>query len=158
MKKALFLAGMISGLTTIKAQQFISLSKEDCIKTAWKIIGETAMTSKTLAYDKALSPPDTMSIAGFTGTAAPLRLHLKFDSSKQCNLEIWYFNSQSDLNTYLQQVLGDPKWGWKKLNENQYISDFAHQRTLEVPPENSAWQFSVIRSAWTRALYELLTQ
>lgn len=158
MKKALILACMLSGLTTIEAQQFIGLSKQDCIKTSWKLVGETAMTSKTLAYDKAPSPPDTMCVTGFTGIGAPLRLHVKFDSSKQCNLEIWYFNNQLDLNTYLQQVLGDPKWGWKKLNENQYISDFVHQRTLEVPPDNPEWQFSIIRSAWTRTLYDLLTQ
>lgn len=157
MKKRLFVVCMLGLLFTTQAQQYIGLSPVDCTKAAWNSIGKDATIARTLAYDKAPTPPDTMCIAGFAGPAAPLRLHLQFDTTRICNLEVWFFNSESDRNAYLQQTLIDPKWGWKKLNENQYISDFVHQRTLEVPAENSAWKFSVIRSAWTRTLYDLLT-
>ena len=158
MKKGFLIVWLIGFCYTTLAQQYIGLSKSDCNKTAWSDIGKEVKISLALASDKAASPPDTICITGFTGPAAPLRLHLNFDSSRVCNLEVWYFNSESERNAYLQQVLDDRKWGWKKLNENQYISDFAHQRTLEVPPENLQWQFSIIRSNWTRTLYDLLTQ
>lgn len=158
LKTGLFLATMLGFCFLIQAQEYIGLSRFDCIKVAWNRIGEHAKTSSSLSYDNAPTPPDTLCVSGFSGPAAPTRLHVKFDSTRICNLEIWFFNSESDLNAYLQQVLSDPKWGWKKLNENQYISDFAHQLTLEIPPENPDRQFSIIRSAWTRTLYDLLTQ
>ena len=102
MKKNLLLLCILGLFAKIQAQQYIGLSRFDCTKATWNSIGKEATITGTLAYDKALIPPDTMCITGFTGLVAPLRLHLNFDTSRVCNLEVWYFNSESDRNTYLQ--------------------------------------------------------
>lgn len=147
---------MLGFFLSSQAQTYIEQPKRTCLKWLAKSIGKSVRFGD--APTDGPSPLDTLCVTGFSGPASPLRLHLQFDSTSRCNLETYFFSSEADQQAYLQKILSDPKWGWKKLNENQYISDFIHQRTLEVPPENSAGQFSVIRSAWTRTLYDLLTQ
>ena len=73
MKKRLFVVCMLGLLFTTQAQQYIGLSHVDCTKAAWNSIGKNAKFTGA-------SMPDTMCLAGFAGSAAPLRLHLKFDS------------------------------------------------------------------------------
>jgi hypothetical protein len=56
----------------------------------------------------------------------------------------------------LLQILKKEKYGWLRINENQHISGFKHQILLEFQDEKAPYRLQVLRTAWTKELYELL--
>lgn len=87
----------------------------------------------------------------------PVSIIYHFDKEGKCDNELFITGSDNCFTKYLDKVLAVKKYNWKKINENQYISDFASRMVIEIPPENKEWAFTVLRVAWTKQLYDMLT-
>jgi cell division protein FtsX len=81
---------------------------------------------------------------------------LLFDEKGICNIESYQYESKSDFDKKLQQVLGIQTYEWVKINENQFVSNFKGQRLVEILDEASPYQLRILRTAWSKELYELL--
>jgi hypothetical protein len=53
-------------------------------------------------------------------------------------------------------LLAKEKYVWKKINENQYISKFEDKIMIELPTENKSNSITIIRTDWTKILYDIL--
>jgi hypothetical protein len=84
------------------------------------------------------------------------RFIYSFDASKKCQWVQMLTESDSFFTATLEKTLLE-NYNWKKINENQYISDFESHRLIELPADNRKNMFIVFRMDWTRQLYDLLT-
>jgi hypothetical protein len=80
-----------------------------------------------------------------------------FDKSGKCQSEKVIAGCQACFNKYLQATLATKKYGWKKINENQYVSKFSDRRMIELPDEKKNFTFSILRTDWSKEMYELLS-
>jgi hypothetical protein len=74
---------------------------------------------------------------------------------------IWYEEKTTApcatcLTPWLEKVLAEKSYGWKKINEHQYITGFEHKMFLELPPEGEISSFKIFRVEWTKEMYEIL--
>lgn len=79
-----------------------------------------------------------------------------FDEKGLCLTETTITRCDSCHDGYLKVVLDKKKYNWKKINENQYISRFEDNLMIELFPEGEIRSFSVLRTDFTRELYDLL--
>lgn len=81
-----------------------------------------------------------------------------FDAvSGKCSSEKQIASGKKEYNKLLQDLLSQKSFGWKKLNENQYVSKFSVQMLIELPQEENDYSFIIFRTKWTKELYDLLT-
>lgn len=81
-----------------------------------------------------------------------------FDAvSGKCSSEKQIASGKNEYNKLLQELLSHKTFGWKKLNENQYVSKFSAQMLIELPQEENDYSFIIFRTKWTKELYDLLT-
>lgn len=92
------------------------------------------------------------------GASLPAEFIYYFNEKGKCNTEKVVSYCDSCHTKYLNRVLTNEKYGWKKINENQYISDFKHKITLELPADENQQYFVLIYSDWSKELYNLLTE
>ncbi|MFM2138752.1 MAG: hypothetical protein RJA57_1059 [Bacteroidota bacterium] len=59
---------------------------------------------------------------------------------------------------YLYSLLQNKSYGWKQINENQYVSAFAAKLMLELPAEEGPLSFFLYYNNWSKAFYELLVR
>lgn len=82
-----------------------------------------------------------------------------FDKSGICQSEkIISTGCDSCFYDLLKKVLGQTKYEWKKLNENQYVSKYADRMLLEVQAENIPLYYSILRTQWTEEFYKMITE
>lgn len=74
----------------------------------------------------------------------------------KCIIQRTLAGCDSCYKKYLNNLLGQKEYGWKKLNGNQYVSKFASHLLLELPFENSERYFTLFRASWTKELYDIL--
>lgn len=79
-----------------------------------------------------------------------------FDKKGLCITETVNTRCDSCHDGYLKIILDKPKYAWKKINENQYISRFEDNMMIELFPEGEIRTISVLRADFTRELYDLL--
>ncbi len=87
----------------------------------------------------------------------PVNFFYHFTKEGKCDSEQIITGAEKVFTNYLDKVLAVKKYHWKKINENQYISDFASAMIVEIPPENKEWSFTLLRVEWTKQLYDMLT-
>lgn len=80
----------------------------------------------------------------------------RFDKNGKCLMEETRASCDSCYKKYLQAALDQKKYRWKKINENQYISVYSKKRMIELPPEGNEYSFTILRTGWTKKLYDLL--
>lgn len=81
-----------------------------------------------------------------------------FDAvSGKCSSEKLIASGKKEVNKLLRDLLIQKSFGWKKLNENQYVSKFSSQMLIELPLEENDFSFMIFRTKWTKELYDLLT-
>jgi hypothetical protein len=80
-----------------------------------------------------------------------------FDKTGKCDMEKLIVYCDSCLAKYMQPVLDKKEYKWIKLNENQYVSEFARKLLLEIPLGDSDRSFIILRADWTQKQYELMT-
>lgn len=81
-----------------------------------------------------------------------------FGPDGKCRTEKVKASCDSCFRKYLQKALDNKKLGWKKINENQYVSRYASRMMIELPPEANDYSFVILHSDWNRKLYKLLLQ
>jgi DUF1680 family protein len=81
-----------------------------------------------------------------------------FDKKGKCNQEKIESSCPSCFSSNLQTILDIKKYHWKKINENQYVSDFESKLMIELPTEKNVFAISVLRMDWTRVLYDILME
>ena len=79
-----------------------------------------------------------------------------FDAEGLCEAEIFICESGSRFTRQLEAILAKKKYAWKRLNENQFISRFEDGLLLEISPEPPLHSFAILRTGWTREVYDLL--
>lgn len=82
---------------------------------------------------------------------------LQFDKARNCKSDALLFNCSSCYKKELARLLAIEKYGWKKINENQYISKFEDKLMIELPTENQSNSITIIRTDWTKILYDMLS-
>jgi hypothetical protein len=89
--------------------------------------------------------------------ALPADFIYHFDKKGKCNSEKVMTNCDSCYNKYFQATLDRKEYRWRKINENQYISSFAAKMMIELPPDSKDFSFTILRTDWSKQMYDLLT-
>ena len=79
-----------------------------------------------------------------------------FDKAGKCISEKVIARCDSCINKKLQSALKIGKYGWKKINENQYVSKFEEKMMIELPVESNEYYYTILRMDWTKTLYNIL--
>ena len=81
-----------------------------------------------------------------------------FDKSGKCKSEKVVTYCDSCYNKFLTVALNRKQYHWKKINENQYVSDYASRMLIELPADKSKdFSFLIIRTDWSKSMYNMLT-
>ena len=81
-----------------------------------------------------------------------------FDKAGKCISEKIVSSCDSCMQKFLQNALNRTEYGWRKVNENQYISEFSKKMMLELPADSTLHYFSIFQTNWSRPMYDLLTK
>ncbi len=81
----------------------------------------------------------------------------QFDKAGKCQVETTQASCDSCFKKYLDHALSQQQYGWKKINENQYISKYQKKMMIELPAEKNDFSFMIIRTDWSKKIYRLLT-
>lgn len=127
-------------------------------KTKQDIQQEIKMTIKDYpAWQYQLSETDnSLTIVITSDKKSTLRYEYRLDSKDSCYQQKIITDSERAMKTKLDEVLSIKTYNWKKINENQYISNFESGLILEFPPENTEHSLIIIKMEWTKEFYELL--
>ncbi|MGB3005201.1 MAG: hypothetical protein WBC06_01745 [Chitinophagaceae bacterium] len=79
-----------------------------------------------------------------------------FNSSGKCKEEKVTTDCDSCINSYLNKILSQKKYKWRKINENQYISSFSKALMIELPADGNEYTFSLLQTTLSKKLYKLL--
>lgn len=80
-----------------------------------------------------------------------------FDEKGKCKSEKVIAYCDSCYKKYLDAVLAESKYGWKKINMNQYISSFEHRLMIELPViEDKTLFYIILRTNWVKETYEIM--
>lgn len=134
-----------------QGQNFIGKSK----KQVWKFLQKQVKRNDSLD----IRMKDTGSQILFSiqpGKTQPGEFVYDFDGKNRCRSEKVTASCDSCFQKFLGQVLRQQRFGWEKINENQYISNFTSRRLIEISPEKNEYWYIILRSNWTRIQYELL--
>ncbi len=144
---AVFLTG---GLSATRSQDYINSIRakaEISLKKKYPANGGNSRITISM---------DTIRVQWKEPAGASTEYIYAFDDKHLCFSETIIAHCDSCLSGYLQQVLDKKNFGWKKINENQYISRFADNLMIELSADAAIHSFSVLRVDWTRELYDLL--
>lgn len=97
---------------------------------------------------------DSMELSFTSGEIA--HYNFSFNKKGQCQGETIYFTSESAFTNFLTTITQNPIYQFKKINENQYVSDYEHFLLIELPAESPEKKIGVFKTTWTRSLYDLL--
>lgn len=79
-----------------------------------------------------------------------------FDSAGICNTEKFITDCKNCFEKQLHLLIDQPRYQWKKINENQYVSRFEDRLLLEVAPDTDQYFFTLFRAVWTKEFYDIL--
>lgn len=74
----------------------------------------------------------------------------------ECNAERTEADCSVCYKKYINKLLDQKTYKWKKLNENQYASRFEDRLLLESGLEENDYSFILFKTRWTKDFYELL--
>lgn len=81
---------------------------------------------------------------------------LRFDEKELCMTETYQFNKKADMDTLLKLIIEKKKYEWVPINENQFVTNFKGQLLMELQDDGPPYTLRLLRTAWTRELYEIL--
>jgi hypothetical protein len=114
--------------------------------------------SKNDTLNASISETDTATILSVKGPKTlPADFIYRFDKAGKCKSEKIMAGCDSCFTKYFQAVLDRKKFEWKKINENQYVSNFAAKMLIELPGDDKNFSFIILRTDWTKEMYDLLT-
>lgn len=138
----------------VSAQKYFDKSRGDVKKELEKYV----LDNKSI-NPKLTETDSTLVLAVNDPTAQPARFIYGFDKSTgQCNYQRTIASCDSCYKKYLENLLGQKEYQWKKINENQYVSKFADRLLLELRVEDNDYTFTLFKTAWTKELYDILQQ
>ena len=150
MKKAiLFLLPLLPFIGI--SQNFIGKSKAEVKKELQKQIQKNNDLTITLA-DKGTALTYSIKDA----KSLPADFIYGFDKSGKSQSEKVIAYCDSCYTKYLKAALAEKKYEWKKINENQYISNYASRMMIELPAESNELVYTILRTEWTKVLYKTL--
>lgn len=79
-----------------------------------------------------------------------------FNGTGKCTEEKVTAGCDSCINSYLNKVLSQKKYKWKKINENQYVSSFSKALMIELPADGKEFSFSLLHTTLSKKLYKFL--
>ncbi len=89
-------------------------------------------------------------------SGAQLKPTLVFDNKNECTREIYWGKEMPDCENIVKLLTKDSTYGWIRINENQWVSNFDSQLLIEVHEIEKRCRTQILRTAWTKELYELL--
>ena len=134
------------------SQNFIGKSKTQVNKELQRQIVKNDSLEITLS-DKG----STLLLSVKAGKVSPADFIYGFDKSGKCQSEKIIAGCDSCYNKFLQAALAIKKYGWKKINENQYVSKYTSRMMIELPAENKELTYTILRTEWTKEAYNMLT-
>ncbi|MDZ4794900.1 MAG: hypothetical protein SGI83_11530 [Bacteroidota bacterium] len=134
------------------SQNFIGKSK----KQVKKILQQQIRKYDSLVIT--LTDNDTSLLYSIkAGKTLPADFIYGFNSSGKCRSERIIAHCDSCYNKFLKGVLDQKKYDWKKINENQYVSNYYNRLMIELPAENKDFMYTILRTDWTKELYSILS-
>ncbi|MEO5946071.1 MAG: hypothetical protein ABIP79_04595 [Chitinophagaceae bacterium] len=136
----------------------LAYSQININKTKGEIKKEVAKFKKTVtAYTFSFSETDsTLTMIKTDEDKNREETLFDFDKTGKCRSELRTFNCDHCYKQELAALLGMDKYKWEKINENQYISKFEEKLMIELPTENKTNTVSIIRTDWSKMLYDML--
>lgn len=135
------------------SQNFINKTKQQVKKELTKYI------TRNDSLNAELTETDTTVILSIKSTKAlPADFIYRFDKAGKCKLEKVMTRCDSCLNKYLSAALARKKYEWRKINGNQYISNFASRMLMELPADSNNFSYTILRTDWSKQIYDLLKE
>ncbi|MFN8289501.1 MAG: hypothetical protein U0U70_04545 [Chitinophagaceae bacterium] len=110
------------------------------------------------AFNPTLTETDTTLVLSITGQEKKTDSFVYgFDkTSGKCSYQRTMAGCDSCYKKYLNDLLNQKEYAWKKINGNQYVSKFASHLMLELPFDKDDFTFTLFRASWTKELYDIL--
>lgn len=99
----------------------------------------------------------TLLIEKTTSLTSRIDYSFQFDKNGLCKSVKTIYDCTPCYTKGLAVLLKIEKYNWKKINENQYVSNFEENLMIELPTDNDTNSIHLIRMEWTKVLYDLLT-
>lgn len=134
------------------SQKYFDKNRDEVKKELEKYIS----TNKNI--NPVLSETDTTLIITVNETQGKTtRFIYEFDrKTGKCSIQRTAAGCDSCYKKYLENLLAQKEYGWKKLNGNQYVSKFSSHLLLELPLDESEHTFTLFRASWSKELYDIL--
>jgi hypothetical protein len=85
-----------------------------------------------------------------------VRFVYTYDKNKVCTMEKTISINDSARTNYINGVLEQRGYEWKKLNGNQYVSKFSDKLMIEIPGSPKDHSFTIYKVDWTKEVYDML--
>ena len=106
-----------------------------------------------------ITETDSTLLMKVRGTGATEADHIySFDKSGKCSAEKTVTWCDSCFEKLLQPVLAQKKYQWKKININQYVSEFSAGVFLEIQVTGNTYSFTIFRLNFSRKMYKFLLE
>lgn len=145
-----------------------------CLSATLAVSGQRFINrgyDKVLAGLKKYNPGNDSTIIHFSNSeknikmevagkgSQPVTFEYTFDSNKKCISEKVTAYCDSCYKKYLNELLSKKKFGWKRLNENQYISSYKWELMIELPVrEEKSLFYDLLKVDWNRETYSMLLE
>ena len=134
------------------SQNFIGKSKTAVKKELQQMVSKSNNPAITLSGN------DSVLVYSIKdNNAFPADFIYSFDKSGKCQSEKVMAANENSFTKYRDAAISEKKYGWKKINENQYVSNYASHMMIELPAERKDFFYQILKTEWTKDLYDLLT-
>ena len=143
---------LITSVVPAEAQRFISKDYDKVLKELKKYNpGNDSTTVNFSSTENGIK----MAVAGTR--SQPVTFEYSFDTNKKCISEKIIANCDSCYKKYLNELLSKKKYGWVRLNENQYISAYKWRLMIELPvSEEKTLFYNLLKVEWSKETYAIL--
>lgn len=136
------------------SQKYIDKARADVKKELEKYVSD----NKTI-HPLLTETDSTLVLAVNDPAAQPVSFIYGIDEKTgKCDYQKTVASCDSCYKKYLKNLLDQKTYGWKKINENQYVSKYAFQLMLELPVEDKDYSFTLFKAQWSKELYDILTK
>ena len=81
-----------------------------------------------------------------------------FDRSGKCSTEKIITWCDSCHEKLLQSLLAEKKYNWKKINMNQYVSEFSASLFIEIQVIDDTYSFTIFKFSLSKEMYDSLLE
>lgn len=138
----------------VKGQRFIDKRYDKVLSGLKKYNpGNDSTSVRFLNADKTIR----MEVGG--KGSQPATFEYFFDLNNKCISEKTTASCDSCYKKYLNDLLDKKKYGWIRLNENQYISAYKWKLMIELPvKEEKQLFYHLIKVTWNKETYSMLLE